>query len=245
MWMSGSPGCSISGYEVKTPLGSFLLSVGSSRDLPDGERAVRRFLSVFENRFNLPRRYGLEAVVSKPPHRILFLDIETTGLSPRYPMFLVGLMYYDGEGFRFEQLLARNPSEEGAMLYHLRGLMEEFDLVVTFNGGSFDLPYIIGRMTRLGIDPPEGLREKNYDLLIYSRKKWRGTLPNCRLQTLEREICGRRRVGDIPSSMIPAAYREFLASGDPRIIRAIMFHNLLDLLTMAELIAALAEVDHL
>ena len=79
----------------------------------------------------------------------------------------------------------------------------------------------------------------HYDLLHHSRRRWKETLPNCKLQTLERFICGRRRTGDIPGEAIPAAYHQFVRSGDARGIKAILHHNALDLVTLLQLSLAL------
>ncbi len=73
------------------------------------------------------------------------------------------------------------------------------------------------------------------DLLHHSRRKWKDALPNCRLQTLERYICGRRRYDDIPGSAIPAAYHQFVRTGDAWEIRSILHHNALDLITLLQL----------
>ena len=62
-----------------------------------------------------------------------FLDIETTGLSPYSSVLtLVGILDRHGyHGFvRDDNLL------------DLREALEQYDLVVTFNGASFDLPYV-------------------------------------------------------------------------------------------------------
>jgi hypothetical protein len=227
------------GEETPTPFGTFFLSLRSAVDLPETRKALGRFMSIFTNPKN--NRYGVSRIASRRPHKSLFLDIETTGLSSDYPIFLCGLMYFDGSAFRFEQLLARDFSEEAPMLYYLSELLDRFEVVITFNGKSFDLPYILDRMAYHGISPPRGLMGKNYDVLLYSRRKWRGRVPNCKLQTLEREICGRRRMGDIPSSMIPETYHEFIGSGDVSLLKPILYHNLLDLVSMAELIAALLD----
>ncbi len=79
----------------------------------------------------------------------------------------------------------------------------------------------------------------HFDLLHHSRRRWKETLPNCKLQTLERFICGRRRTGDIPGEAIPAAYHQFVRSGDARQIKAILHHNALDLVTLLQLSLAL------
>jgi len=66
-------------------------------------------------------------------HRAAFLDIETTGLSPSYSYItMVGIL--DSDGYT---AYVRDEN-----LDDLRGALEKYDLVVTFNGAAFDLPYI-------------------------------------------------------------------------------------------------------
>ena len=66
-------------------------------------------------------------------HNAAFLDIETTGLSPDYNIItLVGILDSEGyHAFVFDQNLS-----------DLREALERYDLIVTFNGASFDLPFI-------------------------------------------------------------------------------------------------------
>ena len=65
-------------------------------------------------------------------HRAAFLDIETTGLSPAYSYItMVGIL--DSDGYT---AYVRDEN-----LDDLRGALEKYDLVVTFNGAAFDLPY--------------------------------------------------------------------------------------------------------
>jgi hypothetical protein len=85
--------------------------------------------------------------------------------------------------------------------------------------------------------PPELL---HVDLLHHSRRRWRRQLPDCRLQTLERHICGRGRTGDIAGAQIPAAYQEFVRTGFDRDMDAILLHNAIDLVTLLDLAMRLA-----
>lgn len=189
--------------------------------------------------------------LEKPPSRllegldlgdILFVDIETIGLSSQHPLFLIGTMTLTERSANIDLLLARTLGEEAAVLTafaaQARGKM-----IVTFNGKAFDWPYIEGRAHRLGVPLPAATG--HFDLLFAARRKWRSTMPNCRLQTLEMGVCGRGREGDIPSSQIPARYREYLASGtessySARLLVPILFHNALDVLTMGELLCHLS-----
>ena len=72
--------------------------------------------------------------------RAAFLDIETTGLSPGSSQItMVGIL--DSEGYK--------AYFSGENLEELREGLERYDLVVTFNGAAFDLPYIEYEFGRL------------------------------------------------------------------------------------------------
>ena len=66
-------------------------------------------------------------------HNTAFLDIETTGLSPYYcQITMVGIL--DADGY--------SAYVQGENLEDLRAALEKYDMVVTFNGTTFDLPFI-------------------------------------------------------------------------------------------------------
>lgn len=168
---------------------------------------------------------------------LLFMDTETCGLAGAM-IFLIGMMRYEGRQLVFEQCFARDYSQEPAVLQAFMDRCDAASLLVTFNGKSFDMNLIRERAAFHAVEvPPRPL--PHLDLLHESRRRWKADVPNCRLQTLERLLCGRRRVGDIPGGEIPEAYHRFVATGDARQVADIMHHNLLDLLTMAQLVTAL------
>ena len=188
----------------------------------------------------------LDCFVRAFPRRTLFLDLETCGWSGA-PLFLVGLLrQLDGE-LVVEQLLARDYAEEPAVLERLWGLLSDFEVLVTFNGKTFDWPFVVDRSTvhRIpGHHSGERSRSTAFrcplvhlDLLSLARRYWKEplVLPNCRLQTLESALCRRHRSGDIPGWQVPAAYHAFVRSGDTSQLNKIISHNALDLLTLAEL----------
>jgi len=77
------------------------------------------------------------------------------------------------------------------------------------------------------------------DLLHVARRWWRGEVPNFRLQTLERLVCGRRRVDDVAGAEIPRAYHDYVRTGTLDQVRAILHHNALDLVTCLQLLLVL------
>ncbi len=168
------------------------------------------------------------------PDKFLFLDLETTGLGGT-PVFLVGTMECDEAGFRFRQYFARDYSEEAGIVAAASERLKDTQVLVTFNGKSFDLPYLANRAVATGVKMNHA--RSHLDLLHEARRLYKTELPNCRLQTLEATICGRSRDDDIPGSEIPEAYHEFVRTGNANKIAVILMHNLYDLLTMADLMS--------
>ncbi|TMV50274.1 hypothetical protein FE783_12025 [Paenibacillus mesophilus] len=166
--------------------------------------------------------------------RLLFLDTETTGLGvgAGNVAFMVGIGFYDPDAFVVEQLFIRNPAEEAAMLHHLRERLTDRDMLVSYNGKCFDWPvlknrYILNRQKDGATDPV------HFDFLYPSRSLWRNTLPSCRLSSVERERLGLSRIDDVPGSLAPALYFQYLAENDPTLVAGVFEHNEKDVLTLA------------
>lgn len=173
----------------------------------------------------------------------LFLDTETTGLAggTGTMAFLIGLGWFEEGHFQVRQILARDFGEEKAALTYLREIAAQKKFLVTFNGKAFDVNLLSTRfiMNRM----PGCLAElPHLDLLHPSRRILGHRLENCRLATLEEEILGVRREGDIPGWEIPQRYFDWLRRRDPRLLAGIFEHNRLDVISMATLTAHLIDV---
>jgi uncharacterized protein len=70
------------------------------------------------------------------PHRWLFLDIETTGITKGKGTyaFLVGMAWWDSGGLRMEQLFMRDHDEEHSVLLKVAQVLKKRPVLVTFNG---------------------------------------------------------------------------------------------------------------
>ena len=174
------------------------------------------------------------------PEDVALFDLETTGLAST-PIFLVGAMSWEGDGLVVRQYLARNYSEEPAILSLFLDWAATKALLVSFNGKSFDLPYARVRAAANGI--PFSLDLPHFDLLHVARRVWKDTLSNHRFQTLETHICGRVRSSDIPSCDIPDAYHAYVRTANAAELVEILEHNLLDLVTLADLMVRLPPPD--
>ncbi|OPY84206.1 MAG: hypothetical protein A4E71_02718 [Smithella sp. PtaU1.Bin162] len=173
----------------------------------------------------------------------LFLDTETTGLAggTGTMAFLIGVGWFEGGHFCVRQILARDFGEEKAALSYLAEIVGRKKFLITFNGKAFDINllatrFIMNRLRSVIAELP------HLDLLHPSRRILGHRLENSRLVTLEEQILGVEREGDIPGWEIPQRYFDWLRRRDGRLLAAIFEHNRLDVISMAGLTAHLTEI---
>ena len=168
--------------------------------------------------------------------RALFLDTETSGLAGGTGTFafLIGVGWVEEERFRVTQLLLRDPLGEAGMLEELAVMAADGRDLVTYNGGSFDLPLLETRFALNGLPSPfRGAR--HLDLLHPARRLFKPRHENARLSTLEREVLEVERDDDIPGDRIPQVFFDFLRYGHHPAMESVLAHNRYDILTLAAL----------
>jgi uncharacterized protein YprB with RNaseH-like and TPR domain len=182
------------------------------------------------------------SIPETPPTRWAFLDTETTGLaggSGTYA-FLIGVGSIDEEGFRVRQFFMRDYDEEPSVLHALFAHLARFDVLITYNGRSYDQPLLETRYTMCRARHPFS-RMEHLDLLYGARRLFKLRLENCRLVNLENQILGVEREGDIPGEMIPYCYFEYLRTKRAFRLASIFQHNVLDIVSLACLTGLIPE----
>lgn len=171
---------------------------------------------------------------SAPPETWAFLDTETTGLmgSISTCAFLVGVGRITKDGFRVRQFFMRSYSEEASLLDSLSRHLKKFQVLITYNGASFDRPLLESRYHLNRAKSPFD-RLPHLDLLHSSRRLWKLRFDSCRLVDLENQILGFERTGDIPGAMIPYLYFEYLRTKWIERLVPVFHHNAVDILTLA------------
>ena len=188
----------------------------------------------------LARDEGLGAM---PLREAVYLDTETSGLSggAGVYVYMVGLGWFEGDEFVSWQGFLREPGEERAMLAAVAERLAAAPGMVSFFGKSFDRHRLEDKMRIAGIEPPfAGLA--HLDLYHPFRRLTQGTLPDGRLQTMERELLDFHRTDDLPGSLAPAAWFDFLA-GRPHRLEGVFEHNHHDVLSLAALAAFLGRAE--
>lgn len=208
---------------------------------PRWSPAARELLRVIENRdIGRLQKYGasdLELLSFYRPEDLTFIDIETAGLFYMYPVFLIGVLQFEQGKGRIRQFLARNFEEEPAILAELNEAIRNQGILVSYNGKSFDIPYLKGRLRFHQQD--DRFESFHLDLLKHARREFRPVLPNCRLTTIEKFIFQEAREGDLPGSEVPEFYQRFMDTGERFYIDPILKHNACDLLALAKLLGIL------
>lgn len=198
---------------------------------------IQPFLPTMEAQVEWPerglfRRFGYR--------KMLFLDLETCGLSG-CPVFLAGVALIGEGDVVLRQLFARDYAEERALLAELSRLMAEADFLVTFNGKTFDVPFLRDRAVHHRMQLPFTL--PHLDLVWMVRRRWKRQLPDCKLKTLEWRVLRRRRAGDVGGYEIPGLYHDYVQNGQPHRLIPIFHHNMLDVVAMVELIPAVFDPE--
>src|SRR5262245_9282813 len=169
------------------------------------------------------------AAPAAPPQQWAFLDTETTGLAGGTGTcaFLVGVGRITPDGFRVRQFFMRDYAEEASVLAALAEYLEPFQVLITYNGRTFDQPLLETRYRMNRSRPPFARMAHHVDLLYGSRRLWKLRYESCRLVELEQHVLGYEREGDVPGSLIPHLYFEYLRTRYGGRLQPVFEHNAL------------------
>jgi len=184
----------------------------------------------------------------------VFFDTETTGLAggTGTVVFMVGVAWFDGADLLLHQYLMAEFGGESALLQAVATDLADARLLVSFNGKSFDATQLQTRYRLAGLPSPLPGPD-HLDLLFHVRRLFGRSWSNCRLATAERALLGFERQNDLPGSLAPVAWLEWLRTGRSSMLGGVAEHNRWDLISLAGLLPAIGaryrdaqsrEVDH-
>jgi uncharacterized protein YprB with RNaseH-like and TPR domain len=210
--------------------------------LPDYRHGVSpivssQSLSLISQWANDPR------LADMPLSRFAFLDTETSGLSGGTGTyaFMVGIGRFVDDQFLLRQFFMRDPAEESAMLEAIVQFLAPAQALVTFNGKAFDAPLLATRY-RLHHIPIPFEDYAHLDLLPLARRLWRDRLESRALKYLEQHVLSfTRSVEEVQGYEVPWLYFDYLRTGDARPLAGVFYHNAMDVIAMAALLAHINE----
>ncbi len=195
----------------------------------------------------------------------LFLDLETMGLFAGQPLVVAGIARLGSDNtIVVDQYVVRDFPDELALLAEVNRQVAAHRVLVTYNGKSFDLPFLIGRSAYYGIKLKSP--KVHFDLLHFCRRAWgkqglsraesdasapgdcpsfsrrMAPLSSVSLRSIEQSILGLSRETDLPGELVPEFYYEYLRTGNAGFLKPIVDHNRQDVESLVNVFSSLVEL---
>ena len=150
-------------------------------------------------------------------HKTCYLDIETTGLGSRGD-YITSIAIYDGEYIR--------TFVKGENLDEFPDAIDDYRIIVTYNGKSFDIPFI-RRYLRLP------MRQSHIDLMHVLRSLgYRGGLKGCEHQL----GLNRGDLEGIDGFFAVLLWDDYLTNGNERALETMLAYNVQDVVNLETLL---------
>ena len=172
----------------------------------------------------------------------LFFDLETTGLSggAGTAAFLAAFgRIVSREKLRITQYLLLDYPGLNDFLENALKEFKENSVITSYNGKCFDSSILKTMCLMNGIRPPEYFHA---DLLHPARRLWKNIISDCSQGSIETQILGLDRGGDIPGALAPEIWFDFLRTGRTERLLGICDHNSADIAGLASILAAMISI---
>ncbi|MGI6094255.1 MAG: ribonuclease H-like domain-containing protein [Lachnospiraceae bacterium] len=175
--------------------------------------------------------------------RILFFDIETTGLGRRNSsLYLIGCINREEQTWYRQQWFAETPAEEKTILCQFIQTAQNYSCFLHFNGCSFDVPYLQYKCTHYKLENIFS-DKKQIDLYqIFSPLRPLLPVPSFKQKDLEVYLQTERRDPYTGKDLI-TLYKKYVASPTPQILETLLLHNLEDIHGLLSLLSFYAMLD--
>ena len=106
---------------------------------------------VISKTFSIPQFYDSHAIA--PLKDLVFLDIETTGLTPATSsIYLIGAVYHQQMEWHIRQWFSDSLNSEQEILEDFFSFIKNYQVIVSFNGETFDLPFLTSKIKEFKIN---------------------------------------------------------------------------------------------
>lgn len=156
---------------------------------------------------------------------MILFDIETTGLSRKYShIYMIGTGKIIDNNLFIRQFFAFNKNEEKEIILRFLSYLKNNNIIVTFNGDSFDIPFLEERCNILGIDFD---RYKYKTIDLYKKIKKINNLlnlPSLKQKSIE-DFLGIHRNDMYDGGYLIKVYNDYTISLSPDLEYLLMIHN--------------------
>ena len=153
----------------------------------------------------------LDELIDIPPNHFVF-DIETTGLNSNYcKVILIGILFNQDNKTVIKQYFANTEDDEKELLLSFINDIKNYKNHITFNGLTFDIPFLNTRLKKHNIDFSLS-KNDDIDILKLIRPfKEKLSLSDCKLKTIEKYL-GIYREDTISGKESIDLYKEYSVS---------------------------------
>ncbi|MCL2276341.1 MAG: ribonuclease H-like domain-containing protein [Treponema sp.] len=138
-----------------------------------------------------------------------------------------------------QYLLLDYPGENDFILNALLELGNKSSVIISYNGKCFDSQIIKTRCLMNRIKPPV---YRHADLLHPARRLWKNIINDCSQASIEWRILNIKRKDDIPGSLAPVIWFDFLKTGNTKTLIQISDHNIYDISGLASILRAMITI---
>ena len=171
---------------------------------------------------------------------MLFVDIETTGLSAENCfIYCIGCSWLKKDQICIQLLFGTGENDEPDLFTQFEALTRRFKKIVTFNGTTFDLPFLKKRLGKYQMaDPITAM--KHLDLFREAKKLRKLlSLDNYRQKSLELFL-GSYRKDTYSGKELIRVYKTYCQTPTEELLQLLLLHNYEDVLGMYDLLGILA-----
>lgn len=174
---------------------------------------------------------------------LIFFDIETTGFNKKKDVIILITYgnFVDNKTFLLRQYFCEDLSEEREILLSFKRDLTGRNVFCSYNGVSFDEPFIINRLLRYNIMPVD--IKEHIDLYAMIRPYYKVLgMDRCNLKTVEKFL-GINRKDKIDGGISVELYENYLESGNSELKEIIMLHNYEDVLYLPQIFKLIYKIE--
>ena len=170
----------------------------------------------------------LDELIAIPPNHFVF-DIETTGLNSNYcKVILIGILFNQDNKTVIKQFFANTEDDEKELLLSFVDNIKNYQNHITFNGLTFDIPFLNTRLKKHNIDFSLSQNDDIDILKLIRPFKEKLSLSDCKLKTIEKYL-GIYREDTISGKESVDLYKRYSVNQDIDLKEKILLHNYEDI----------------